>query len=124
MLSTITRRLTALGAALVLVAAAAVPCRATPLNLVPAGSFTADILTSFTSANYNSTTDVLSLAGVPLAIDYNQCAPPDAQITSGGIGNPVSYAINVIINSAGSLVGPGTATDLNIIGRIASGPHP
>jgi hypothetical protein len=120
----IRRRLIALCAGLAVAFTGGSACQATLLNLVPAGSHTADITTSFTSAAYNSATDTFSIAGVPVAIDYNQIAPPDAAINSGGPGNPASYSINVLIDISGALIGPGTPTDLNIIGRIPGGPHP
>lgn len=94
------------------------------LNLVPGGSHVADITASFTTATYNAATKLLSLSGSPLAIDYDQTAPPDATIVSGGVGFPTSYTINVFVSNLGALLGPTSATDLNIIGRITSGPHP
>jgi hypothetical protein len=99
-------------------------CQAAMLNLVPQGSFSADITSSFSSASYNAATKVLSISGSAIAIDYDQTAPPDAAISSGGPGNPASFMISVLVSNAGALLGPSNPTNLNILGRIPTGPHP
>jgi hypothetical protein len=94
------------------------------LNLTPQGSHSADITASFASATYSTATKVLSIAGTATAIDYDQIAPPDAAVSSGGVGNPASFLISVHVDSLGALLAPATATDLKIMGVIAGGPHP
>jgi hypothetical protein len=99
-------------------------CQATMLNLTAQGGFPTDITSSFASASYNATTKLLSIGGTATAIDYDKTAPPDAAVSSGGVGKPASFAINMHVDSLGALLGPGTSTDLDIMGLIAGGPHP
>jgi hypothetical protein len=99
-------------------------CQAAMLNLTAQGSHSADITASFASASYVAATDLLAIAGTATAIDYDKTAPPDAAVSSGGVGKPASFAINVHVDGAGALVGPATSTDLKIMGLIAGGPHP
>jgi len=108
----------------ILLIATAAPGQAAMLNLIPQGVFSADITTSFSSATYNATTDLLNVSGSATAIDYDKSAPPDSLVLSGGPGNPASFKISVHIDAAGAIVGPTTSTDLNILGLIPSGPHP
>jgi len=110
--------------ALALFVAGSSACQGAMLNLVPQGSHSADITSAFSSASYNALTKVLSISGSAIAIDYDQTAPPDAAISSGGPGNPASFKVNVRVDNSGALLGPPTPTDLNIMGRIAAGPHP
>src|SRR6476660_797238 len=86
-------------------------CQATLLNLSPQEIHSADITSSFASASYNATTKVLSISGTATAIDYDQTAPPDATISSGGAGKPASFLVNVHVDSLGALLAPATATD-------------
>jgi hypothetical protein len=118
------RRSSYLLVVLTLLACGSSACHATLLNLTAQGSYSADITSSFASASYNATTKLLSIAGTATAIDYDQTAPPDAQVKSGGAGNPASFAVNVHVDSSGGLLGLETSTDLNIMGRITGGPHP
>jgi hypothetical protein len=94
------------------------------LNLDPHLIHSADITSSYASASYNSTTKLLSISGTATAIDYDQTAPPDAGISSGGAGKPASFLVNVHVDSQGALLAPATATDLKIMGLFAGGPHP
>jgi PEP-CTERM motif len=118
------RRFACLLVAVAFVACGRSACHATMLNLTPQGSHSADITASFGSATYVAATDLLTVAGTATAIDYDQTAPPDAAVSSGGVGKPASFAISVHVSGAGALVGPATSTDLKIMGLIAGGPHP
>lgn len=99
-------------------------CQATLLNLDPHLVHGTDITSSYASASYNTASKLLSISGTASVIDYDQIAPLDATISSGGAGKPASFLINVHVDSLGALLAPATATDLKIMGLIAGGPHP
>lgn len=76
-----------------------------PLNLVQS---TPDITSGFITVSYNATSDVLTVTGTALSIDFNGTPPPDNTITSG------TFTLTATINSSGML----TSGSLIIAGTI------
>jgi len=78
---------------------------ASPLNLMQS---TPDITSGFITVSYNATSDVLTVTGTALSIDFNGTPPPDNNITSG------TFTLTATINSSGML----TSGSLSIAGTI------
>lgn len=83
---------------------------AAPLNL---NLLRPDITSGFLTVTYNATSDVLSVTGPALTIDFDGVSPPDHAITGG------TFTLSAIINASGMLTS-GTLTITGTVGAIGA----